>query len=356
MGIQAQRPTVGSPRLRLHRGTRSPTGYVPPVRRILVLRALGLGDLLVAVPALRGLRRRYPDHHLTLAAPVALEGLALRTGAVDHVLPTPGPGPITWRAPRAPDLAVNLHGRGPQSHQALDATHPSQRIGLRAPGWAGPDWDDIAGTHQHERERWCAVVEAFGVPADPVDVTLAGPPRARCGPVVVHPGAAYGAKRWPADRFAAVAAELERRGHRVVITGSTAELLLAQRVATTAGLPRGRVLAGRTDLLRLADLVAGAALVVCGDTGLAHVATAFGTPSVVLFGPEPPDRWGPPDTGAHVVLTEPAHRRGDPFADDPDPALLGVDVAAVTRAATALLTRATALGHRQLTSLRTPLR
>ncbi len=46
------------------------------MRRLLVLRALGLGDLLVAVPALRGLRERYPDHHLVLAAPPSLTGLA----------------------------------------------------------------------------------------------------------------------------------------------------------------------------------------------------------------------------------------------------------------------------------------
>ncbi len=123
------------------------------------------------------------------------------------------------------------------------------------------------------------------MPADPMDVALARPPRARWGPVVVHPGAAYGAKRWPADRFAAVAVELERRGHRVVVTGSPAELPLAHRVAATAGLSRQQVLAGRTDLVRLADLVAGAALVVCGDTGLAHLATAVA--GQVVCGPDP---------------------------------------------------------------------
>ena len=87
------------------------------------------------------------------------------------------------------------------------------------------------------------------------------------------------------------------------------------------------------------DVVARAALLVCGDTGIAHLATALGTPSVVLFGPEPPDRWGPPEGGPHVVLTAADRRRGDPFADDPDPALLGVGVDEVTDVATALLAR-----------------
>jgi ADP-heptose:LPS heptosyltransferase len=94
------------------------------------------------------------------------------------------------------------------------------------------------------------------------------------------------------------------------------------------------VLAGHTDLTRLCALVAGAALVISGDTGIAHLAAAFGTPSVTLFGPVGPDQWGPPADGPHVTLTDASVRRGDPFADDPDPALLAVTVADVLQAAT----------------------
>ncbi len=305
---------------------------------LLVLRALGLGDLLVAVPALRALRKRYPAHRVVLAGPAALDPLALATGAVDETLPTTAPDALSWGDRPPPDVVVNLHGVGPQSHRALDATRPGQRIGVRAPGWAGPDWADIARTHRHERERWCAVVEAFGVCADPTDLALDGRvPGGGGDAVVVHPGAGYGAKRWPADRFAVVANRLEHAGHRVVVTGSGAEAGLAEHVAERAGLPADRVLAGRTDIAGLMDVVARAALLVCGDTGIAHLATALGTPSVVLFGPEPPDRWGPPEGGPHVVLTAANRRRGDPFADDPDPALLGVGVDEVTHVATALL-------------------
>ena len=305
------------------------------MRELLVLRALGLGDLLVAVPALRALRRRYPTHRLVLAAPAALDPLARATGAVDETLPTTSPESLDWADRQPPDIVVNLHGVGPQSHRALDATLPRQRIGLRAPGWAGPDWADITRVHRHERERWCAVVEAFGVCADPTDFALDG--RVPGGDVVVHPGAGYGAKRWPADRFALVAARLECAGHRVVVTGSGPEVPLADDVARRAGLAADRVLAGSTDIAGLMAVVAGAALVVCGDTGIAHLATALGTPSVVLFGPEPPDRWGPPDGGPHVVLTDACRRRGDPFAEDPDPALLGVDADEVTHVASALI-------------------
>ena len=213
---------------------------------------------------------------------------------------------------------------------------PGRRIGFRCPqarpGWEGPEWDAVAAAHPHERERWCALLEHVGIPADPDDLRLsqgaARPTRA----ILVHPGAAFGSKRWPAERFAAVAAALEANG---AITGSAAERDLAEAVARAAGLPDDRVLAGRTDLGALCDLVAGAALVVSGDTGIAHLASAYGTPSVVLFGPVDPAQWGPPADGPHVALARPARRRGARFADDPDPALLAIGVEEVLAAAAA---------------------
>ena len=75
----------------------------------------------------------------------------------------------------------------------------------------------------------------------------------------------------------------------------------------------------RPDLLQLAALVARAELVICGDTGVGHLATAYRTPSVLLFGPTPPARWGP-RRGPHTVLW--AGRTGDPHGTDPDPGLL----------------------------------
>jgi ADP-heptose:LPS heptosyltransferase len=297
----------------------------------LVLRALGLGDLLVAVPALRALRRGRPDHRIVLATPAPLAPLAELTGAVDEVVPTAGIADLR-RPPGGPvDLAVNLHGAGPQSHHALDACDPAQRIGFAAgPRWPGPTHAETLARHPHERELWCALLERHAVPADPSDLRLTPPARADPA-VVVHPGAGFGAKCWPVERFAAVAAALDGPVP-VVVTGSAGERERAERVAGAAGLPTGRVLAGRTPLPELCALVAGADLVVCGDTGVAHLASAFGTPSVVLFGPAGPQRWGPPP-GPHRVLERPGSRRGDAFAADPDPSLLAIGVGEVLDAA-----------------------
>lgn len=308
------------------------------VEAVLALRALNLGDLLVAVPALRALRRALPDHRLVLATPAALTPIVDLVGAVDELLPTDDPGSLRWDRP-PPDLAVNLHGTGPQSHQALDALRPGRRIGFRPTpdptGWEGPAWAEVAARHPHERERWCALLDAHGIPADPTDLRLpapAAPTPVAGAPVVVHPGARFGSKCWPAERFGELAATLARAGRSVVITGTAGERPLAAQVAHAAGLAERHVLAGRTDLAQLCALVSTAAVVVSGDTGIAHLAAAFGTPSVVLFGPVDPAQWGPPADGPHVALGDPARRRGDPFADDPDPALLAVGVPDVLQA------------------------
>ncbi len=309
---------------------------------VLVLRALGLGDLLTAVPALRGLRALAAGSgdRLVLAAPAGLAPLALLTGAVDEVRPADGlaapPGLPAAGPP--PALAVNLHGRGPQSTRALLGLGPGRLWAYahpELPEVAGPAWRD----GEHEVARWCRLLAAYGVAADPADLDLPAPPDPGPAPgaVVLHPGAAAGSRRWPAGRFAAVAAGLRRAGHPVVVTGSAAERPLATAVAVRAGLPPAAVLAGRTDLLGLAALVAGARLVVCGDTGLGHLATAYRTPSVLLFGPTPAEEWGPPaDRPQHVVLRHGPGRR-DPHADAPDPGLLAIGVPEVLAAAEALL-------------------
>ncbi|WBB69779.1 glycosyltransferase family 9 protein [Micromonospora sp. WMMD812] len=295
---------------------------------ILVLRALGVGDLVTVVPALRALRAAHPDRPLALAAPAWLAPLAGLVGGVDRLVDTRGLGPTRWPGP-APDLAVNLHGRGPQSHRMLAGARPGRLLGFANPeaGFTdGPDWNEA----EHEVDRWCRLLTWYGIPADPADLALRRPSPAGVptGATVLHPGSKIPAKRWPADRFADLARRLAGRGHRVVLTGSADERPLAERVAGAAGLPPDAVLAGRTDVGELAALVAYARVVVSGDTGVAHLATGYGTASVVLFGPVPPTRWGPPpDRPRHRVLWagEGDWPRWDGVGSHPSLAAVGVD-------------------------------
>lgn len=305
---------------------------------LLVLRALGIGDLLVAVPALRGLRRAYPRARLVLATPGWLAPLVRLVGGVDELLPTASPDTLRW--PYAPPgLAVNLHGRGPRSIAAVRRCHPAVVVSHRhprVPELSGPRWvEDV-----HEVTRWARLLEQYGVAVAHDDLDLRPPevpspaPRA----VVIHPGASAPARRWPVSRYAAVAAALAGDGARVVVTGSAAELPAAERVARDAGLPADAVLAGRVDLAELAALVAAADLVVAGDTGVGHLATAYRTRSVLLFGPMSPARWGPArDHDRHRVLW--AGDSGDPHGGRPDRGLLRLTARGVLDAARELLVR-----------------
>lgn len=189
---------------------------------------------------------------------------------------------------------------------------------------------------EHEVHRWCRLLQESGIDADPTDTRLPAPPPARpdragSHPIaVVHPGAAAPGRRWPAARFGAVVDALTRSGHHVVLTGDTGERTLCDDVVRAAGAAARRhveVLAGRTSITELAAVVGTADLLVANDTGVAHLATAFGTPSVVLFGPTPPSEWGPPRDGPHRALW--TGRRGDPHAEELDPGLAGIDVGQV---------------------------
>ena len=296
---------------------------------VLVLRALKLGDLLVSVPALRGIRRARPDARIVLAMPDWLEPLVELVDAVDVLLPTAGLDAPLAVAPGRIETAVDLHGHGPESRGLCEALQPQRLVGWRAPGWEGPEWQPDV----HERVRWAGLVTAHGMPADPDDLALRRPaaPSAHAGCAVVHVGAYYGSREWPVERFAAVAAELTARGATVVLTGGTADRERAERTAALAGLPASAVLAGRLGLGEFAATVADAALVVTADTGAGHLASAYARPSVVIFGPAPPEQWGPPP-GPHIALTHPELRRGEPFVDEPDPALLAVTVEEVLTA------------------------
>jgi ADP-heptose:LPS heptosyltransferase len=298
---------------------------------ILVLRALGVGDLAAGVPALRGLRAAFPERTLALAAPAWLTPLIELVGGVDRIVPADGLAGLP--ALPAPDPAVNLHGSGPQSHRLLQGLRPARMFAFanaEAGHLDGPTWAE----EEHEVRRWCRLLSHYDVPTDPGDLSLAVPaaevPR---GVTIVHPGAKSPARRWP--HFAAVARTLASRGHDVVVTGSAGERELALEVARGAGLPPAAVPAGRTGLGELAALVAHARLLVSGDTGIAHLATAYRTPSVVLFGPVPPRRWGPPaDRAYHRAIWHGTRaERGDSMAPGVHPALLRVGVDEVVAAA-----------------------
>ena len=293
-------------------------------RRVaLAVRALGLGDFLTGLPALSLLKQALPDHSVVLAAPSVFAPLVPYVAAIDHLLPAGELMPLDRRYTGV-DVAVDLHGNGPESRRLLADLQPARLVAFAdsAAGVPGPPWFAA----EHEVARWCRLVSTAFARPDLTWPSVAGavatpevdvPP----GLTIVHPGAAAVARRWPADRFAEVAARLRRAGHQVVITGGNAERSLAEEVASASGTATLLDL----PLLRLLAVVAAARLVVCGDTGIGHVASNYRTPSVLLFGPVAPARWGPPADPVHRVVFA-GDGTGDPHGTAPDPALLRITV------------------------------
>jgi ADP-heptose:LPS heptosyltransferase len=299
--------------------------------RVLVLRALGLGDLLTSVPALRALQDEHPRASLELACPVWLHELVHAFGLAGRTIAA---GPLEPLPPEVAgaDLGVNLHGRGPESTRVLLAGRPRRLVAFRRlelPETRGlPHWRP----GEPEAARWCRLLTESGIPASPDRLALE-PPRVAgleryAGATIVHPGASAPSRCWPPERWTAVARREAAAAHRVLLTGTRSERERCLLVAHRAGIPESDVLAGRTTPLELAALVGAAGLVLSGDTGVAHLATAFATPSVVLFGPVSPHEWGPPERDPlHRALW--AGRMGDPHAETPDPGLLRLTPARV---------------------------
>lgn len=300
------------------------------VRRIVVLRGGGLGDLLFTMPALEAIRAAYPGAEITLlGTPLHADLLAGRPSPVDRVEVLPiargvrdppirpaGTAPSgdprvggdstvasfrrRIRASGPIDLAVQLHGGGRHANPFLLALEPRHSVGPATVDAARLERTLPYVLFQHEVLRWLEVAALAGAPAVEIEPHLAvtaaeisavvgllpdGP-----GPVVVvHPGANDTRRRWPAARFAAVVSALVGDGVAVRIVGGPEDRALAEEIrgragGTAHGGPASiRVLAGELPLGASAALLAAADVVVANDSGPRHLAQAVGTATVGIF-------------------------------------------------------------------------
>jgi heptosyltransferase I len=151
--------------------------------------------------------------------------------------------------------------------------------------------------------------------------------------VLINPGAGWGAKRWPVERYADVARTLLGRGLRVFVNAGPGEVQLADSIAQRTG-------GGATPLLcslqQLIAITRRAALVIAGDTGPLHLACALGRPVVGIYGPTDPSRNGPFGTQFRV-LRSPESRRDHTRHEAPEAGLLTITPEGVLRATDELL-------------------
>jgi heptosyltransferase-1 len=151
--------------------------------------------------------------------------------------------------------------------------------------------------------------------------------------VLINPGAGWGAKRWPVERYAEVATALTGRGCRVLVNSGPGEEPLAAAIQTATG---GAAMPLACTLAQLIALTRRAALVIAGDTGPLHLGCALGRPVVGIYGPTDPNRNGPFGT-RFKVLRSPESRRDHTRHAAPEAGLLTIEPADVLLAADELL-------------------
>ena len=150
---------------------------------------------------------------------------------------------------------------------------------------------------------------------------------------ILNPGAGWGAKQWPAERYGQVAQKLAARGVKPLINFGPGEEQLAQAVQNASA---GTAEPVSLSLTRLISLMRRASLFIGGDTGPLHLAAALKVPVVAIFGPTDPARNGPYGTRA-IVLRSPRSVTSHKRRTEPDPGLLEITADDVTSAATRLL-------------------
>jgi ADP-heptose:LPS heptosyltransferase len=305
-------------------------------RSIAIFRALQLGDLLCAVPAFRALRCALSQAKVTLIGlPWAKSFVSRFNHYINDFVAFPGYPGLPEQAPRIDeipdflsslqrrrfDLVIQLHGSGTQTN-AITALFGAKRSAGFYPKEAYcPDPQTFLPYPEEEPEIWrnLRLLEFLGVPleGDHLEFPLSQedyleletlPQTQGLRPreyVCIHPGARWAHKRWPAERFAAVADALNALGLKIVLTGCAQEAHLTQAVGRAMKSPYIDT-ASPISIGGLAALLMNARLLVSNDTGVAHLAPALQLLSVVIFFSTDPRRWAPLNTALHRTIYDPA--------------------------------------------------
>jgi heptosyltransferase-3 len=310
-----------------HEPRREPLGL--QVSRILVINLKHIGDVLLTTPAIRAMRRAWPE--ATILAVVSRGSEDVLAGSPDVarvlVLDRQAGLPGQWRLVRAlrrhaPEAVFQM-GQGDREAVLGWLSRARHRIGYapgRAGGWrrrlltCAVPWNGL----QHVVDTHLDLVRAVGIPAEACRPILPVPAEARArmagrlreagagAPlVVVHAVSRWMFKAWPEAACAEVVRDLAARGLSVALTSGPAavEQAAARRIRDLAGVPVID-LVGRTSLPDLAAVLAEARLFVGVDSAPMHMAAALGVPVVALFGPSGEHSWGPWGAG-HRVLAAP---------------------------------------------------
>jgi heptosyltransferase-1 len=340
----------------------------PKQLRVLVMRLSAMGDILHALPAVAALREAHPHWHIGWAVEpqwkplLAAEGATVRGPAMPlvdriHVVPARqwARSPLIAKTLREVryarrelraekyDVCVDLQG-SVRSAVIAKWARARRLIGEDAPRERAARHffnERIPTRGVHVIEQAIEVMNTVAgdalpthLPSLPVDPAAERKAQAIATPfVLLNSGAGWGAKRWPPERYAAVASRLRDAGYVILVNAGPGEESLANEVCTHSG---GAATVLRSSIAELIAVTRRAALVIGGDTGPLHLASALGRPMVGIFGPTDPARNGP-FGGSFRVLRNPASKRDHTRHAAPEAGLLTITPDAVTCAATELL-------------------
>jgi len=303
----------------------------PAPKRILIKAVNWLGDVVMTLPAMRAVRRAFPDAHLAILIKRELASFFDGANWIDEVIPysiARGFGGLNdrWKIvgdirARHFDLAVLM----PNSFESalwITAAGIPRRAGYAVDARgamlthkAVPPRDAIEG---HQVHYWLAMIrETLGIEGDADDLAispdtehvatmrnwLATHRRRPDAPLIaIAPTAAYGpSKEWPAAKFATVVDALsDRIGAECVLVGAPSERAKCEEVATLSS-TGAMVSAGQTSVGELIALLSMSAAFVGNDSGCMHLASALGIPTVAIFGSTDPIRTGPAKINSRVI-------------------------------------------------------
>jgi lipopolysaccharide heptosyltransferase II len=301
-------------------------------RRIAIFRALQLGDLLQAIPALRAIRAGFPDAEITLIGlPWAKSFIQRFHHYIDRFVEFVGSsgiaeieasperiaGFVKEQRAYGYDLAIQMHGSGRASNGFILALGAKVTVGY----YEGKRPEELTlgapyPDNQPEVYRNLGLAKLLGCPnCDPrLEFPLSNEDRSEAAALLrrlprpdrpwigLHTGARIPSRRWPARYFSSIADELTQRfSAQIILTGSADEKVIVQAVETQM-MTRPINLAGETSLGGLAALISQLDLFISNDTGPAHIASAVDTPSITIFGPADHRRWAPLDQIRHPIV------------------------------------------------------
>ncbi len=283
------------------------------IRRLLVLRPGAIGDTLLTFPAFAALRQRLPRTQIVVVGNRPVLRLARAAGVCDAVdafgadwvadLFGDEPTPALRARLASFDLGlVWLHDLAAAQDLARRLTAAGVRQVLPAVSFPP------AGSGRHVADHLIDTLAPLGVASARPEVSLALAAEGTRAPlprdsalVVLHPGAGSARKRWPAERFAALAERLAARGYAVAVTCGPSDEEAVSHVRRHLREARVDILDGLA-LEDLAAVLARARLVVGNDSGVTHLAALAGAPTLALFGPFDPAYWAP--IGPRVVALD----------------------------------------------------